>query len=184
MANSDRPRGAIPVGTISGSPINGNIRKYSVVVGASDIFRGDFVKLESDGKVDVASAGTGNPILGVMVGVVVDRSKANSEHPGYSDQAGEILVCVGNDVLYEVQEDNAVSDLALSNIGNNVALVATAGSTTTGMSKQELDSDSATAATEQLRIVDLIQREDNAIGSFAKWLVRINESHFNTAAGV
>ena len=186
MANVDRPRGAIPVGTISGAPVNGNIREYSVdASNATAIFRGDFVTLESDG--NVAPAAAGGVILGVCVGVVVDRAQAETEHPGYipASTAATIRVAVGPDVLYEVQEDSVSSDLALTDVGANIDIIAGAGSTTTGISAHELDSDTATAAgSAQLRIVGFVNREDNEVGTNGKWLVRVHESHWTATNGV
>lgn len=186
MANSDRPSGARPVGTISGSPWGGHVKKYPVdSSNGTAIFRGDFITLEADGNVTPAAAG--GIILGVCTGVVIDRSVAATEHPGYlpASTAGNILVAVGPDILYEVQEDSVGSNLAATDVGTNIDLIAGAGSTTTGVSAHELDSSTATAAgTAQLRVVKLVEREDNAVGANAKWLVRVFESHWTTTNGV
>lgn len=184
MANVDRPRGAIPVGTLSGSPWQGAVKEYAVdSSNATAIFRGDFVALEADGNIAPATVGTGNAILGVCVGVEVDRAIQATEHPGYlpATTAGTVKVCVAPDALYEVQEDG---DMGVAAKGSNVAFVAGSGSTVTGVSAHELNSSSVTAATEQLRVVELVEREDNEAGTNAKWIVTINEHTFKEAAGV
>ena len=187
MSNTDRPRGAIPVGTLSGSPVSGTIRRYPVdSSNATAIFRGDFVKLEADG--NVAPAAAGDVLLGVALGPVVDRAIPATEHPGYlpATTAGYVRVAVGPDILYEVQEDSVGGDMTAAMVGANGNIAAGAGSTTTGVSGHELDSSDVTtnngsAATAQLRVVALVDREDNAVGTNAKWLVRINEHHFGSS---
>lgn len=190
MANVDRPNGATPIGTISGAPYNANVRKYPVdASNATAIFRGDFVTLEDDG--NCAPAAAGDSILGVCVGVVVTRATAQTEHPGYlpATTAGNILVCEGPDILYEIQEDgNMGASGAQAVVGSNGDIVAGSGSTTTGRSAHELDSSDVTAkdasaASAQLRVVAVVDREDNdGTAANAKWIVRINE-HMHDLGG-
>jgi hypothetical protein len=193
--NVDNPNGFIPVGTISGSPWSGYVRAYHVAANAANIFMGDAVKLETAGDVDVATAG--DSLLGVCVGALnqfpaktngkMDNFLSNSSPtlaPSYSSGIGIILVCVGVDVLYRVQEDGDTTPLTLAAIGANVDIIATAGSTASGRSNHEIDSDSLTTLTMQMRIVDFYDAPNNELASVddvdtADWLVKINESHFN-----
>jgi len=184
MANADRPSGLRPVGTISGAPWMGHVRSFPVdSSNGTAIYRGDAVKLEDDG--NIAPATAGDLLLGVCVGVEVDRTVAATEHPGYlpASTAGTIMVCVGPDVIYEIQEDSVGGAMVATNVGSNGDIAVTAGSTVTGNSKMELDSSDviskdSSAATAQLLVLGLVDRPDNAIGTEAKWLVRINESVF------
>lgn len=184
MANTDRPSGLRPVGTISGAPWQGHVRSYPVdSSNGTAIFRGDPIKLEDDG--NVAPATAGDLLLGVCVGVEVSRTVAATEHPGYlpASTAGTVMVCVGPDVIYEIQEDSVGGAMVATNVGSNGDIAVTAGSTTTGNSKVELDSSDviakdASAASAQLLVLALVDRPDNEIGTEAKWLVRINESVF------
>jgi len=183
MANVDRPSGARFVGTIDGSAPNGVMRTYPVdSSNGTAIFPGDFVVLEADGNVAPVTADT-DVILGVCEGVVVDRAVAATEHPGYlpASTAGYIRVNVAPGAIYEVQEDSDGSNLALTDVGSNVDIVAGAGSTTTGNSAHELDSSSVVATTAQLRIIGKVDREDNEIGTNCKWLVTVHESHLKSA---
>lgn len=199
MANVDRPKGLVPIGTLDGSPYNAAIREYPVdASNGTAIFIGDAITLEDDGNVTPAAAG--GIILGVCVGIKVTGESgtvdnhgnflstgnlSTTEHPGYlaATTAGRILVAVGPDILYEIQEDSVGGAMVITNIGTNGNLVAGAGSTTTGISAHELDSsdvitNDASAATAQLRVVDFVRRPDNEIGANAKWVVRINEPHW------
>jgi len=187
MANVDRPRGLRPVGTLSGAAWQGAVREYPVdSSNATAIFKGDAVTLEADGNVTPASA-TG-VILGVVVGVKVDRDVAATEYPGYlpATTAGSVMVCIAPDAIYEVQSDDAATaEVALTDIGANVDLNVNAGSTVTGQSAHELDADTITSAgSAQLRIIGVVDRPDNEVGEFGKWLVRVHESHLAATNGV
>lgn len=190
MANADRPRGARPIGTLDGSPYNASIRTRPVdSSNATAIFIGDFIKLEDDG--NVAPAAAGDTLLGVCVGVEVDASVSETEHPGYlpASTAGNILVCEGPDVLYEIQEDSAGGAMSKSNIGSNGDIVAGTGSTVTGQSGHELDSSDViakdgTPASAQLRVIGFVDREDNEVGNNAKWIVLINEHQHRNTTGI
>lgn len=199
MANADRPHGFKPIGTLTGVPWNAATRTYSVASGnGTAIFPGDAVTLASDGTVTPAAAG--GIILGVCVGVlptVVDEFGVSGYHAALNLQrsylpastAGTILVAVGPDILYEVQEDSDASNLALADVGANVDHIAGAGSTTTGVSAHELDSSTVTSAgSAGFRLVAKVNSPDNAVGTNCKWIVRLNpfnaESHFATTNGI
>lgn len=196
MANVDNPNGAKPVGTLSGAPWQGLIRSYLADGSGDDIFIGDFVAMETDGRINAANAA--QPLLGVCVGFqpaqagqtsgVTDHFLGSTSYnlsKKYYDASvdGEawILVAVGPDVIYEMQTDGTV---AVTAIGDNAELVATAGDTTKGHSLQEVSSTLA-GATAQLRYVEPVNRPDNDVSSAnSRWIVRINENHYTTAAGI
>ena len=189
MANVDKPNGAIPVGTVSGTNWMGHTRIYEVDASAGSIYPGDFVIMEADGKVAPATAGN-TELLGVCVGVPQWMPNKIGGISGHNVSTANLDLMkkyhtTGDDVIYEMQEDGDASQLAVTDIGANVDLLATAGSTTTGRSQQELDSSSVTASTAQLRIIGLVDRMDNEVGSTgARWLVKMNESHLSKLAGI
>lgn len=185
MSNSpDRPRGFEPVGTLSGSPWSATVREYAVDTdNATAVFVGDAVTLAADGRVNPAAAG--GVVLGVVTGVNYNRATAATEHPGYlpASTAGTVKVSVGPHVIYRVQEDTLSDPLELIDIGQNVNHIAGAGSTTTGRSAHELDSDSQASTTAGFRIIGKVDAPDNDIStsadtSWTEWLVTINEGHF------
>ncbi len=181
MANIDRPNGLRPIRMLDGSPYNASVMVFPVDASNSTaIFNGDLVVLEDDG--NLAPSGAGGAVLGVCVGVTVDRAVTATEYPGYvpASTAGNILVEVGRNVIFEIQEDSTGGAMVATNVGSNGDVVAGAGSTTTGRSSYELDSSDviasdASAKTAQLRVLKLSSRADNAIGVNAKWEVIINE---------
>lgn len=187
MANTDAPRGLRPVRHSNGSPYNGAVNRYYVP--SSDgtaIFIGDAVKsagsADANGVASVAQAAAGDAIRGVVVGVepVTDESLI------YRAASTEryLLVADAPDLIFEIQEDSVGGALAVTAIGNNADLVVAAGSTFTGLSGMELDSSTATTSTAQLRILGLVQRPDNEVGSNAKLEVMINEHELKSTTGV
>jgi len=177
MANIDAPSGARPV-MKDGSAYNGSLRKMQVdVSNATAIFPGDFLVQEADGNITAATAGATNTIVGVCAGVVVDRTVAATEHPGYlpATTAGYILVAPAEACYFRIQEDSDTSTLAATERGARINFIAGAGSTTTGRSGHELDSSSVGQdATYQLSLIDIVQAPDNAIGTNAEWIVKVN----------
>lgn len=192
MANSNAPVGLIPRRYRNGSPWMGAARSYYVDVSdGTAIFPGDPVILSGSGDaagvpgVIRATAGSAGRITGVMVGI---RPGGNNTliPPKYraASTAEYILVADDPELLFEAQEDSAGGALAVTNIGQNIDLIAGTGNTYTGQSAFQLDSSTAdTTATLQMRLVSIQQRADNAVGANAKWLVAINLPTETGAAG-
>lgn len=187
MANVDSPRGLWPVRYFGGGPYNGAARRYFVPsTDSTAIFIGDPVKLagsaDADGIPTVAQAAAGETLIGVVVGVEAETRDSTTYRPASTDRY--VLVADDPDLLFAVQEDSVGGALAATNVGNNCDLVIGAGNTATGFSGVEIDSSTAGTGTAQVRIVDLHQAPDNAIGDNAVWLVRIVEHRNATATGV
>lgn len=197
MANIDRPGGLKPVRHLNGMPWNGKARMYYIPVGdGAATFIGDAVKsagsADATGKyATVARAAAGGRLRGVVIGfsdqphVAFD---ADNLYRAYrpASTAMYCLVVDDPDVIFEIQEDNVGADLTADEVGLNSDLTFTAGNTSSGLSGMELDSNGSTATAEaQLRILGLVDREDNELGTYAKWEVLINEHEFkHEAAGV
>jgi len=190
MANTSRIRGLVPVGTLSGSPWASHVRMYAVAAAnPTAIFRGDAVKLVPSDTAGtwgaetmpaVRAAAAGDALLGVCVGPLVNRAISQTEAPGYlpASTAGFILVAIGTDVLYEVQDD-ASATIGTTHFGNVGNLVAGAGSATTGVSAYTLNATDTNANTSghQMLLVSAGAKIDNdPTAVSAKWIVRINNS--------
>jgi hypothetical protein len=195
MANNvDRPDGSKIIGTLLGSPWQGAVRKFTLTAAAAQgaIYKRQIVEYKGAGWVGPLAAGTSTAnAAGVVIGVEVNRAVAQTEHPGYlpASTAGSILVCLHPYVLMEMQEDGVGDNLELINRNMNTDIVSYAsGSTTTGLCIAELDSDAeVTTAATPLRILDLVNREDNvqgdsteANGNNARWVVRFNQHSAKT----
>jgi len=183
MANVDRPNGAMPIRNLDGSPYNGQYREYPVDSSNSTaVFVGDFIMRQADGNVAPATAGS-TQIIGVCVGVAPDPTNLERRYLPAST-AGTVYVADAPDLIFEIQEDSVGSNLAATDIGANADFTAGTGSTTTGQSAHELDSSTVTTGTANLRILRLMNQEDNAVGANARWEVLINEHAYKTTSGV
>lgn len=182
MANADRPNGARVVRHLNGTT-SLQTNKYSVDSSNSTaIFIGDFIIAEADGNVAPYTGTSGGDLLGVCVGVLGGYDDLSNFYLAAST-AGDIMVCDDPDAIFAIQEDNAGTALTLAARGANCDVLATGGSTTTGISAHEIDRSTVVATIAQLRLLRLVERDDNAYGDSAEWEVMINEHEYKTTAG-
>ena len=184
MASSATPMGAEPVGCISSSgSFTGKVRHYKIASGyGTAIFYGDFVKIVSSGTVEKDTGTTSLTPIGVFVGVSYTDPNTNQKtfsqtYPA-STVASDISAYVVDDPYLEMKMQGDAS-LAQTALGNNVAVVQTAGSTTIGRSKNAVDSSTiATTNTLPLRIMQFIDGPDSSVGdSFTDVIVKFNVGH-------
>lgn len=149
MANKDLPCGFEP---------HGRVLHASVMQAGSTIYPGDPVRLASDGQIDVATAG--QTILGVAL--------------SYATVGQDCLVSDAKEQVYIVQADEADID-AQTDIGNLFDHVATAGDSTYKVSRQELDSSTASTTSGGFMLIGVEGRVGDALGANVKCLVRIAE---------
>ena len=195
MANVDRPAGLKPVRYLNGTPWNGKARMYYIPVGDTvATFIHDAVKsagsADATGKYPtVTRAAAGGNLRGVVIGfsdqpyIAIDTTNLNRLYRPAST-AMYCLVVDDPNVIFEIQEDNADNDIDADMVGLNTDLVFTAGSTSTGKSGMKLDSSGTGTTSAQCRILGLSNKEDNALGTYAKWDVLINEHELTSTTGV
>lgn|SRR5574341_1029723 len=184
MANSDAARGLSPVRYLSGAPYNGACNRYYIPsTDSTAVYVGGLVKPAGSADADGIMTVTGNVSTGnQVVGVVVAVEPIHRDSTLYREASVSRYVYVADDpnLLFEVQDDG-VSALAATNVGMTADLASfTSGSTTTGQSAIEISTATVTASgdgTEDVLMVGLALRPDNAFGVNAKWLVRLN-NHF------
>lgn len=104
--------------------------------------------------------------------------------------AGYVLVADHPEQLFLAQEDGEGNAIDLDEIGQNCDLIAgtlCAGNTTTGISKMELDSDSAGAAA-ALQFKLIRPHEDdtaaNDTNHYCRWIVQANEHFYHDVVGI
>ena len=178
------PYGLIPVKLLSGVPFVGTTRHYSIASGyATDIFYGDAVKLVTGGTVERDTFDAAMTPIGVFLG-------CSFTDPGTSQPTSDIQAYVvdATDVLFKVavvSSGETIGDLAITDIGANVAGVDNTGSTITGNSKSAISDTSATTSSLPFRIVDLVQETKNSSGGFTEALVKWNAGHaFDNTTGI
>lgn len=182
MANPDVVRGLRPAMYLNGAPYNGKAGWYYIPsTDATAVYLGDLVKLggsaDADGVPSVTKASSTNNVLGVVV-AVHPTTQASTIYRAAST-AAYVYVADDPNILFEIQEDSAGGALTADSVGLNANLIDAGGSTVTGFSGVELDSSTAAAdATYDFVIYRLARRPDNAIGTNAKWLVKLNNHQY------
>ena len=200
MPNTDGAFGARPVGHLDGSPWNGKVNMYYVpstygtILGLGDFVTGDADAgaagvtvngIDVEGMPSIVRAAAGDTtLLGVIVGFLPLQTNLERLHNPAST-ARIALVCDAPDVVYEIQEDSDTSFLRATDVGQNCDLITAAdANTTTGRSVFEIDSSTHVSTTAQLRVLSLYKRPGNILGSFAKWLVVINEHTYKSTTAI
>jgi hypothetical protein len=189
MPNADIPRGARPVYSGNGGPWNGNTMLCAIpATDGTATFLGDFVKLSgtadaTTGVPTVIQAAATDSLFGAIVGFQPDLTNLNLNYR-LASTLRYCYVCIDKDVIYEMQEDSVGNNLAVTEVGLATDIAVSAGSTVTGASGMELDSSDTATAAGQVRILGLVRKPDNEIGTNAKWLVQIAEHTLNSATDV
>jgi hypothetical protein len=192
MATTATPTGAEPTDTLSASgSFTGKVRHIKVASGyGTAIFYGDFVKLVNTGTVEKDTGTTSATPVGVFVGCAYTSpstgEKTFSQYFPASTAADDIVAYVVDDpnVLMRMQSDEAIAQTGL---GNNAAIVQTAGSTSIGRSKNAVDGSSiATTNTLPLRIIDFVDGPTSAVGdTYTDVIVKFNAGHqYSNTTGV
>jgi len=193
--NTDRPGGFKPVKHLNGMPWNGKARTYYVAAGDSTaLFIGDPVK--SAGSADtlgkyatVQQAAAGEAIRGIVIGfsdqpyVSFDTTNLYRAYRP-ADTAMYCLVVDDPDVIFEIQEDSDSNNMDADMVGLSTDIVVGSGNTSSGLSGVELDSSDTATALGQCRLLGIIDREDNALGSHCKWEILINEHELRTGTDI
>jgi hypothetical protein len=181
------PYGLVPVKMVSGTPYVGVTRLYSIASGyASNIFKGDAVKLVTGGTVEVDTADAAMTPIGVFMGCTYtdpttgQKLFSNYWPTGTVASDAQAYVVDATDVLFKVavvSSGTTIGDLALTDLGANVAGVQNAGSTANGNSKVAISDTSATTNTLPFRIVELVEETKNSSGGYTEALVKWNAGH-------
>tara|TARA_B100000927_G_scaffold280128_1_gene264321 strand:- start:723 stop:1310 length:588 start_codon:yes stop_codon:yes gene_type:complete len=186
MASTASPMGARPVGSLVSAAYNAKITHYKINNAyGTDIFYGDFVKWADNNPNTTIQKDTGTTSMtpiGVFLGCsYTDPSTGQTTFNQYypaSTAADDIMAYVASDpfLVMQMQSDEALTQ---DDLGKNVAVVQTGGSTAIGTSKNAIDgSTAATTNTLPLKIIDFVEGPDSAIGD-AKTdvLVMFNVGH-------
>ncbi len=201
MANTSRANGFRPVKHLSGAPYNGQFNLYEIVAGdGTATFIGDLVKADGGTATDVyptcIRAGTTGEVtsgllLGAVVGFVVPVSGGGTgstagtqpalDFPFYRAASTKRYAMVADapDLLFECMDGGTVP-ATLTLIGNNTGFMATAGSTSTGLSNMTTGTTAPTTTNSlPLKIMQIINSPDNASASaYQRLLVMINQHYY------
>ncbi len=196
----DKTYGFQPINRLDGLPYAGAIRQIPVAAGyATAILNGDTVRI-SNGYILAKTATDSGYSVGVLVGCAYVNSNGQTVQGQYYPAAASTTSNLA--FAYVVDDPNAVFKVCATTagsttpaaydrniVGSNVAMVAGAGSTTTGDSAYGIDgSSSATTNTLPLRVVDVVP--DTAVGAatnssttYYEFLVKFNLHQYNNIEG-
>jgi hypothetical protein len=191
----EAPYGLVPVKLLSGVPFVGITRHYSIASNyATSIFNGDAVKLVTGGTVERDTADAAMTPIGVFLGCTFTDPSTKQVTFRQSYPANTVAsdirayVADGTDILFKVavvSSGTTIGDLAITDIGANVAGVNNAGNSITGNSQIAISDTSATTNSLPFRIVELVEETKNSSGGFTEALVKWNAGHaFNNLTGI
>jgi hypothetical protein len=187
----DGPYGLVPVKLLSGSPFVGVTRHFSIASGyATAIFYGDAVKLVTGGTVERDTFDAAMTPVGVFLGCTyTDPNLGYKAYPA-STVASDIqaFVADGTDLLFKaavVSSGTTIGDLAITDIGANVAGVDNTGDSVSGNSRCAISDTSATTNTLPFRIIGLVEETKNSSGGYTEAYVKWNAGHqYDNTTGV
>ena len=190
MANRDTPNGLKPIKHLNGSPWNGSLNRYAIpAADGTATFKGDLVKHYGTNDVNgipqvIQAAAADAVLIGVIVDFEPDPTNLESKYR-LANTLRYCWVCDDPTVIFEIQEDSVGGSIALADMGKNADVVVGAGDTNTGASGMELDSSDVKAATAQLRILRVVQRDDNTpVSANCRFEVLINEHSLKMEVGI
>jgi hypothetical protein len=184
MANQSGNFGLRPARMLGGTPFNNSQNRYRILKNYNTaIFQGDLVAASTNGTIVRATATT-NPVVGVFNGVfytdpTTQKPTWKNYYPG-TVSANDIIANVIDDpnVVYEIKADESFPN---ANLFANYSVVATAGDTASGQSREVLDvSTGDSSSTFVLQAIDISQDPDNSdqTTSNVNVLVRINAHQY------
>jgi hypothetical protein len=194
----DAPYGLVPINLIGGQVFAGSTRLIPIASGSTTaIFNGDVVNLGSSGTLgkDVGTA-TATPV-GVFLGCSYTDPTFGKTfrqfYPGGLAIADIVAyVCDDPNALFKVAVTAAgtstIGNVARTVVGENSALIQTAGNTANGNSRVSISSTTATASTLPVRIIDIVPETALAVNpaSYTEVIVKWNAGmhQYNNPTGV
>ena len=176
MANTNAPNGFVPAYHMSGGTIRPSEFAIASATDAS-IFSGDVVSLSSG--LVIQGTATAAP-LGVFAGVeyqatdgsVVFSNMWTADTATLGSASAKAYVYADPDIVYEAQGSATPTQ---ATVGTTNTITTTAGSTSTGRSKEGV---TATTSSGIATVVGFVQRPNNAIGQYARMYVVFPTSAF------
>ena len=194
------PYGLKPVNLIGGQVFAGSTRLMEIASGyATSIFYGDLVKRVTGGTIEKDVGTTTATPCGVFLGVsFTNASTGQVQQQQYYPASQAIasgtkifaVVADDPDTLFQVVScsgTTVVAGMGISAIGNNIALIQNAGSTSTGNSKVAIDEGTQdTTNTLPIRIIDVVRETATGSDTFVEFIVKINATmhQYNNSTGV
>ena len=192
----DGPYGFQPINLIGGQVFAGATRMIPIASGSgTSIFAGDVVRLNTGGTLSrVSTTDSATDAVGIFMGCQFTNpsTKQLLQQQFYpaSTVASDILAFVADDpdTFFKVavlSNSTTIGGMTQTDIGNNVAILVTTGSTTTGDSKEGVSATTGTTTTLPFRVIAGVPETVNASGSFTEVIVKWNmgvHTYYSSAA--
>jgi hypothetical protein len=171
---------------IGGQVFAGATRQIPIASGSgTSIFYGDVVRLNTGGTLSrVSTTDSATDAVGIFLGCSFTNPSTKQllqqQYYPASTVASDITayVCDDPDTLFKVavlSNSTTIGGLTQTDVGNNVSILTTAGSTTSGDSNEGiLNSTSTSTTTLPFRIIAGVPETVNASGSFTEVIVKFN----------
>jgi hypothetical protein len=190
------PYGFQPINLVGGQVFAGATRLIPIVSGSgTSIFAGDVVRLNTDGCLSrVSTTDSATDAVGIFLGCqftnpTTKQLLQQQYYPGGTVASDiQAVVCDDPDTYFKVavlSNSTTIGGMTQTDIGNNVAILATAGSTTTGDSKEGVSATTGSATTLPFRVIAGVPETVNASGSFTEVIVKFNfgvHTYYSAAA--
>jgi hypothetical protein len=188
----DKPFGLKPINLIGGQVFAGSTRLMEIATSnnvgyATSIFYGDLVKRVATGTIEKDVGTTTATPCGVFLGCQFTNASTGQLqqqqfYPASTAVAAgtKIFAFVADDpdTLFQVvscSSGTTVAPMGISAIGNNIALIQTAGSTITGNSSVAIDEGTQdTTSSLPIRIIDVVRDTATGADAFVEFVVKIN----------
>ena len=192
----DGPYGFQPINLIGGQVFAGATRMIPIASGSgTSIFVGDVVRLNTGGTLSrVSTTDSATDAVGIFMGCQftnpTTKQLLQQQYYPASTVASDIVayVCDDPDTYFKVavlSDSTTIGGMTQTDIGNNVAILATAGSTTTGDSKEGVSATTGSTTTLPFRVIAGVPETVNASGSFTEVIVKWNmgvHTYYSSAA--
>jgi len=199
MANLNNPRGFVPIRYLDGNAWNGATNLYYIPSTDGSVYSpGDAVKSvalsDGNGVMGIQKAAGTDTVRGVFLGFLQSPPYVGSllaptldlttqQIPATKLRAYYALVIDDPNVLFEMVDDG-LSILTGTAVNKNASFTVANPTAPQQMSASVLTTASvATTQALNLKLMGLVQRDDNTFGQYAHWLVRFNQHELmgNTA---
>jgi len=194
----DAPYGFVPINLIGGQVFAGSTRLIPITSGSGTaIFTGDVVKLNTSGTLSLETlTATASPV-GVFLGCSYTDpvfGKTFRQFYPANTVAADIMayVCDDPNALFKVAVTTAgtstIGSVTRAAVGENTALILTAGNTTNGNSRMSVSASLNTTSTLPIRIIDIVQETALAVNpaSYTEVIVKWNAGvhQYNNPTGL
>jgi hypothetical protein len=180
------PYGFQPINLIGGQVFAGSTRFFPIASASTTaIFFGDVVRLNTGGTLSkVSTTATATDAVGIFLGCqftnpTTKQLLQQQYYPGAITASDiQAFVLDDPDALFKVAVTAAgtstISGVTQAAIGQNTALILTAGSTTSGDSNASVSATTGSGSAVPMRIIGGVPETVNASGSFTEVIVKFN----------